>query len=212
MKKCLIAVALLAVLPGGRAFGETYRWVDERGIIHFTDNPENIPAKYLKRVQQLPSVTGMPQAPPPSAPETAAEPAAPARPAELRYGGMTESEWREKFTSLRQEMKALEDGLPAKRDELNALHRIWVISMGRLPTGKELQDFAKKQEEGATTVEDNPYVNKNPLSSPGRNREAYYKKLAEVQKDEARIKELQAQLAALDLEASRAGVPFPWRR
>lgn len=213
MNRSLLVLALSVVLTGGWAEAATYRWVDDRGIIHFTDNPENIPVKYRKKVRELPSVTGTPQQPSAATPpEAAPEPASPTEKAAPLYGGLTESEWREKFTSLRQELKTLEEGLPAKQDELNALHRIWVLSMGRLPTDKELQAFAKKQQEGATTVEDNPYVNKNPLSSPGRNREAYYKKLAEVQQDEARIKELQAKLAALDLEASRAGVPFAWRQ
>ncbi|MHC1698846.1 MAG: DUF4124 domain-containing protein [Geobacteraceae bacterium] len=45
-----------------------------------------------------------------------------------------------------------------------------------------------------------------------RNRVAYQDKLAEVQRDEARIGTLTGQLSDLDTQASAAGVPFEWRR
>jgi hypothetical protein len=46
---------------------------------------------------------------------------------------------------------------------------------------------------------------------PG-DRTAYYDLSAEIEKDEARIKEVQNQLAALDAEADKSGVPLEWRQ
>jgi hypothetical protein len=46
----------------------------------------------------------------------------------------------------------------------------------------------------------------------GRDRKAYYDKLAEIENDETREKELNEQLNSLDIEASKAGVPAEWRQ
>ncbi|BEH10010.1 MULTISPECIES: DUF4124 domain-containing protein [Geobacter] len=207
------AVIAVLSLPGA-VLAETYQWTDDAGVVHFTDNLERIPSKYLKRVKELPSVRG----------ETPSSPSmeSPAAPAEVKpalkpqspilYGGLDERGWRTRFSSLREELKVIEESLPKKREELNQLHRRWVISMGRVPSQGELKDFAEKQAEGSATVEDNPYVNKSALSTPGRHREAYYAKLQEVRQEEARVGEIKKQLEDLELEASRVGVPFEWRR
>jgi hypothetical protein len=88
------------------------------------------------------------------------------------------------------ELQQLEQGLPAKYKELAYLHRKWVIAKGRVPTAAELKKFQEKQAKGVATPADNPYVNRSALSSPGRHRAAYYKKLAEIKADEARIAQL----------------------
>jgi hypothetical protein len=41
---------------------------------------------------------------------------------------------------------------------------------------------------------------------------AHYDKLREIERDEARVTELQKQLADLDNEASKAAVPLEWRQ
>lgn len=184
------------ILLGSVAHAATYRWVDDKGVIHFTDNPDHIPARYQKRVQELPSVTSPPQSsvPPQEQPEVAAPRQTPEKPL---YGGLDEGAWRGRFAALRTEIKSLQDGLPAKREELAQLRRRWVISMGRTPSAGE--------------TESGRFTTRSALSTPGRHREAYFARLAEVEQDEARIAELEKQLAALEVEASRAGVPFEWR-
>lgn len=56
MKLVIITACLLL---GGTAFvsAETYRWTDERGVIHFTDSSESIPAKYRKQVKTGEDIT-----------------------------------------------------------------------------------------------------------------------------------------------------------
>ncbi len=171
----MIAIFLVSV----PAHAALYEWTDDRGVVNFTDNPANIPAKYLNRVKKRPSIdvkTG----------ETGAAPAQDAgkpAPAEsagsgtgVLYGGHNEKWWRAEFAKLRDEMKNIQDALPAKRDALEEARR------------------------------------KMTIYSYPRNRQAYYDQLAEIEKDEARIRELNGQLEKLDLEASKAGVPFDWRK
>jgi hypothetical protein len=105
--------------------------------------------------------------------------------------------WSTESVRLAEELKKLQDGLPAKKKELARLHRKWVVVKGRMPTADELKKFEEKQADGEVKIEDNPYVNNNPLSSPGRHREAYYRKLYEIRNDEERIAALQDRLNAL---------------
>jgi len=102
------------------------------------------------------------------------------------------------YERMTEELKQLQDGLPAKKTELAQLRRKWVVVKGRMPTQEELEEFEEQRAEGEVSVADNPYVNKNPLSSPGRYRGAYYKKLDEVRGDEARIARLRDEIKALN--------------
>jgi hypothetical protein len=162
------------------AYADTYQWVDDKGVVNFTDNPESIPKKYLKKVKVLPSVAPE-QGSQAESTDEAAPPAPSAQSTEPGlqkeiYGGHDESWWRSRYSGLRGEIKSLQDGLPAKREELEELRR-------------------------AQTIYTFP-----------RNREAYQNKLAEIQRDEARISDLTSQLANLDAEAAAAGIPFAWRQ
>lgn len=157
------------------AYADTYKWVDDKGVVNFTDNPVNVPKKYQNKVKVIKSgetAQGSEAAVPPPAPSTQAEPAAQSG----LYGGHDEPWWRARYAGLRGEIKAIQDALPAKRDELVELRRELAV-----------RTYA-------------------------RNREAYQAKLTEIQQDEERISQLTAQLAELDAEAARAGVPFPWRQ
>lgn len=174
MKQLVIAICVLAGLVT-IAWADTYRWVDDQGVIHFTDNPDRIPAKYHKRVQETPS---------PAAPEPTPQSKTPEPPPQRQLqppppdlpGGLSEQAWRSRFSAIRAEIKALQDGLPAKREAIDQLRRKRIIY-------QRLQD-----------------------------RTAYNAQNEKIGRDEARISELQAQLSALDAEASRAGVPLEWRK
>jgi hypothetical protein len=159
----------------------TYKWVDDKGVVNFTDDPDKIPAKYLKRAKKLPSISAgeSPNVPAEKVQENpravpSAEPVLHNR--ENLFGGHDETWWRSSFSSLHNELKEVQGALSGKKDELVALRR------------------------------------KMTIYQAGRDRKAYYDKLADIEKDESRIKELNEQLNALDAEASKAGVPFEWRR
>ncbi len=54
MKSLLYSILIffLFSIPAG---AELYEWKDDNGVVNFTDNPDKIPAKYLKRVRKRPS-------------------------------------------------------------------------------------------------------------------------------------------------------------
>ena len=104
------------------------------------------------------------------------------------------------YARLQQELAALRERLSEKKKELAKIRHKWLVNKGRLPTQEELKDFEEKRKKGPVTVADNPYINKNPLSTPGRYREAYYKKQAEIKLDEEQIDRLNAEISALNMQ------------
>lgn len=46
MKTTISITVLLVLLLCSSTFSETYKWTDDKGIIHFTDDPSTIPEKY----------------------------------------------------------------------------------------------------------------------------------------------------------------------
>ena len=61
-------LAALCLLPGDAAAQEFYRWVDEKGAVHFTDNLYSVPEKYRNQIEKRNYVpTPEPAAPPPAA-------------------------------------------------------------------------------------------------------------------------------------------------
>jgi hypothetical protein len=103
-----------------------------------------------------------------------------------------------KYQSLAQELNSLHEGLAVKQAELAKLRHKWTVNKGRTPTAEEIKTFEEKRAKGAVKVEDNPYINRNPLSSPGRWRAAYYKKLDEINKDKERANRLEQELDELN--------------
>ena len=161
-----------------------YQWQDDKGVVHFTDNSDKIPVRYERRVKEI---TGNPAAEekPKSAEAAAAQSAPPAVPV-----AATAAPDRRVA-----ELQAIRAGLPEKRKELAKLRHKWVLAKGRNPSQEEIEKYEKKRAKGEAKPEDNPFINKNPLSSPGPARLAYYKKLEEIQRDEERIRVLESELA-----------------
>lgn len=119
---------VLAIVTGFTvaAQAETYRWVDDKGVVHYTDNPDRIPFRFLKRVNEIPTSGGDEPGQDGGAPEPIQQ-----RQSQRALtgsslnlpGGLSEQEWRARFTALRVEMKTLQDGLPEKRETLNQFRR-----------------------------------------------------------------------------------------
>jgi clan AA aspartic protease (TIGR02281 family) len=53
----LLAILIALVLP---ASAEMYKWVDEKGTVHFTDDISSIPEKYLENVEERKTPKGTP--------------------------------------------------------------------------------------------------------------------------------------------------------
>lgn len=178
MKKLFSAMILTVLVSNVTAQASTYEWLDEKGVVHFTDDPDRIPAKYLKRVKERDSVKEEATKPPsPPATESAAPVVSDDKGRDGRiYGGHGEDWWRSGFATLRAEIKSLENGLVVKRENLNVVRR------------------------------------KRVIYQRGSDRVAFNDLNDEIKRDEAKIKELQEQLNALDMEAAKVGVPLEWRQ
>jgi hypothetical protein len=113
------------------------------------------------------------------------------------FESRSETAQSKEYQALAQELKSLQDGLAAKQVELAKLRHKWMVSKGRTPSKEEIAEFEKLQAKGSAKFEDNPYINKSPLSSPGRWRVAYREKLAEIDKDKEAIALLEQKIDAL---------------
>jgi hypothetical protein len=49
--KGVFAVMALVIWFAGDAAATTWRWTDERGVVHFSDNYDNIPSRYREKVR-----------------------------------------------------------------------------------------------------------------------------------------------------------------
>ncbi len=53
----LIYILMVVFLLSFPVCAAVYEWKDDNGVVNFTDDPENIPAKYLKKAKKRPSAT-----------------------------------------------------------------------------------------------------------------------------------------------------------
>lgn len=127
MKITMLFLVVLLQFPAPCAQAAFYQWIDSQGVTHFTDNSDKIPGRYRKKARRI----ALPdQAAPAPVSAPAPQTAAPAPQTEAQapgYGGQTEQWWRGKFSTLRGELKALQDGLPGKEARLAELRRKRVI-------------------------------------------------------------------------------------
>jgi hypothetical protein len=115
IKPLLLLMLLVAASDLQAAF---YEWTDAGGVVHFTDNRDSIPAAYRKKVRKIEMreepAAAVPAAQPPQPVPQGAQPLP---------GGHGEGWWRTRFTSLRAEAKALQEGVPVKQANLAELRR-----------------------------------------------------------------------------------------
>jgi Domain of unknown function (DUF4124) len=194
-------IALLMVMFAcSAAQAEVYEWLDGQGVVHLTDQLDKVPARYREKVKRRESASSEKvEVSPTPAPHPMTESAPREEKVEL-YGGHDRNWWQANFKALRVERKDIQDKLPEKKETLAKLHHQWVVSMGRTPKN------------GESTSDPANYLTQSALSTPGKHREAYYDKKAEIEKDEARITEIGQQLDSLEADADRGGVPFEWRK
>ncbi len=84
----------------------------------------------------------------------------------------------------------------------------WRAAFGKIR--EELKSIQEKLPEKKQDLE--VARRKMAIYQYARYRQAYYDLKSDVEKDEARTEELNKQLESLDDEASRASVPFDWRK
>jgi hypothetical protein len=134
MKKILLLV-ILGLILSSMAFGqEVYRWVDEKGIVHFTDDLSLVPEKYRNQVQRKeplkePAPTqptpSQPASPKPKEPPKSKE--AESAPEQRDILGRGEewwrakaNEWNEKFMTAQKNYEITSNERKLKEQELEA--------------------------------------------------------------------------------------------
>jgi hypothetical protein len=129
MRLCFSLLLALILLPLSNVYAAFYQWTDDSGVLHFTDTRKKIPKKYQKKAKEVtppgkssPAASNSPAPAPMSEPRAMEEPSGPAA-APLTPGGHPEQWWRQRFTALRRELKALQDELPLKQVRLAELRR-----------------------------------------------------------------------------------------
>jgi hypothetical protein len=111
------------------ADAEIYQWVDNKGVVNFTDNVESIPKKYQNKVKIITSDETSQSAEPsqPSVQVIPMEQSVESPQQQNIFGGHNEAWWRSQFSSIRKELDTLQANLPAKRAEAEQLRRKLVI-------------------------------------------------------------------------------------
>jgi hypothetical protein len=122
MKRLFPLLLLLFFLGHTAAYGAFFKWVDDSGVVHFTDNRNKIPKKYRKQAKKLSIQDDSPQTNPPQAAAPATIQPSPAA-QELTYGGQNERWWKEQFSKLRTQVQSLQNSLVQKNAKLTELRR-----------------------------------------------------------------------------------------
>ena len=122
--KMLVAFLILCLVQA-TAMAEVYEWVDEKGVVNFTDSLQKVPPKYKgvareKDLSQQKNITIVTEEAPPALPLQQA-------PTQKTYGGRDARWWGTTIGALRSDITAIEEGLPDKRQELAKLHRRRVL-------------------------------------------------------------------------------------
>ncbi len=199
--------ALLFAAAAAPAQAQVYRWVDDKGEVHYTDSPEDIPAAKRKSAVQTEGGTlgyvsaGKKDAPraPPQAPNKAdgdhggapaagpgassgADDADARERAAEEEEARREKEWRARFRELHQRIDRLERMLAADK--------------------KALADPASS---GIPMLPPNA----DGVILPNPEFDAIRRRIPET---EAQLRQAKEDLADLEREASRSSVPQRWRR
>ncbi|MBJ6750082.1 DUF4124 domain-containing protein [Geomonas anaerohicana] len=119
MKTILLSLSLLSLLIPSVGRAAFYQWTDANGVVHFTDNRSNIPRQYRDKAQRVEVSDSAPVTVSPGA--TTPSHKAPA--AGVEPGGHNEGWWRDRYKSLRTELKTLQDQRAALDQQLVELRR-----------------------------------------------------------------------------------------
>jgi hypothetical protein len=105
----LIGLILCSVISAGQ---EVYRWVDEKGTVHFTDDLGQVPEKYREKIQKqispkepAPTPPAPPSTPLPKRGGAAKEPAQIPSPQQKDMLGRGEEWWRAKAIEWNEKLK-----------------------------------------------------------------------------------------------------------
>jgi uncharacterized protein DUF4124 len=116
--KRLLVVPVLLLLLATCAFADLYQWQDKDGVVHLTNDMNNVPEEYQDKVKVF-KTTPRPQAPAPvTAPAPVPAPGPSGGSADL-YGDHTLEWWKEAFNRKNQEIGELQSSIAAKQQYID---------------------------------------------------------------------------------------------
>jgi hypothetical protein len=116
--KQILAIILFILLSFGISFGEVYKWVDEKGVAHFTDDIMQVPEKYKPKAEiiEMPEKAGKE--------ESKGEGEVTPKPKEETQSdrlGRGEGYWKGRMEEWRKKLKERQDRLEVLRTKYNEL-------------------------------------------------------------------------------------------
>jgi hypothetical protein len=150
MKHTLLVMIVL-VLAATPASCQLYEWLDDSGSVHFTDDPDRIPARYRKRVTTRDeTLKAEPQQGAVKKESTIRQqPAPPVAP--QRYGGRELAWWQASYASRASRLATLKTEL-AKLKEEQLVARRKKVTLSRLMDRKALADKTAEVEAKETEI------------------------------------------------------------
>jgi chromosome segregation ATPase len=115
MKRILVTILFIFFISG-ISFAEVYKWVDEKGVVYFTDDITQVPEKYRSRAEKI----GLPE----EKGETKVEGELMPKRKEETYRdrlGRGEDYWKGRVEEWRKKLKELQDKLEILRGRYNEL-------------------------------------------------------------------------------------------
>jgi len=113
--KRIVLILLLLISPE-LSFAQAYKWIDEKGSIHFTDDILQVPERYRSEVEKI----GLPEEKAPAIAEDKSPPKGKGNTSKDRFG-RGEEFWRARADEWRKKLKTLQERLDALRVKYNEL-------------------------------------------------------------------------------------------
>jgi chromosome segregation ATPase len=115
MKRILVTILFIFFISGD-LFAEVYKWVDEKGVVYFTDDITQVPEKYRSKAEKI----GLPE----EKGETKVEGELTPKRKEETYRdrlGRGEDYWKGRVEEWRKKLRELQDKLEILRGKYNEL-------------------------------------------------------------------------------------------
>ncbi len=150
----LILIAGMLFFSGWIFAQEVYRWVDEKGTVHFTDDLSQVPEKYREKIRKEISpkepASVQPTPPPPPTPptkeeETVKEPEQMPAPPQKDILGRGEEWWRARAIEWNEKLKTAQKNYESTHSE-------WIAKKQELETSKFRGDSFKRKLRAETTA------------------------------------------------------------
>lgn len=152
----LVLVVLIGMIAANAAWGAVYEWVDSKGVVNMTDDPDKVPTAYRKTMKSSDMDTR--DLAPPGMTQKNPSGNSAGTTAQTGYSdGQDEQSWRSSFQSARSKIKGLQKQIEADKKSLEELHHRRVVY--QKPSDRveyfRLEEQITKEEGQLTALQEN---------------------------------------------------------